>query len=124
MSNTLVVVLLISFLTVFALAIFYHGRPFSALPDKKPRIAFFPKYRSDPVSMRTVKKNLDKMKFKKIDDTNYVRGSLFGEFSLKFLKLRVELFDDYFQIKSGGAVLLFDTGDMWKLTKALSGDDE
>ncbi|MBD1546444.1 hypothetical protein [Roseibium aggregatum] len=103
---------------------YYQRRPYKKIPARKPFIAFLPKYRVEGIEADNVKANLDKLGFKKIEDGTYVRGKIFGEFSIKYIKLKVILSDNYFQIGAGGSPIAFDTGDLWKLANSIAGRDE
>lgn len=100
-----------------------------SLPSAKPTLAFFPKYYiSLPLSEgrpERLKEILEEKGLKANTDrsgkTVFERGSVLGDFSIKWTKLRISQIEGRpgrLSITYGGPAL-FDTGDLWKFAKEL-----
>lgn len=109
---------------LFFLTVLYHWLPYSKFGNKKPIIKFFPKYKLkiNKGEIEKIKGKLNELGFKKKGDIFY-RGNILGDFSLNFAKVIVRLEEDYVYIKAGW-VMLFDTGDTWKLFKKIISTDQ
>ncbi len=97
----------------------YKILPFKSFPEIKPRIALFPKYiatYNKPVS--EIEKNLDNLQFKKVGTSTFSRGKIYGDFSVKAIKITVKINNEINQIKVYASFfgIAFDTGDIWQLT--------
>lgn len=112
----------------------YQGAPFRALPARRPRITFWPKYETTLMAPRPAAEwagalatlGYQPVSRKALDEDGAVtfrRGRLFGDFSLRWLATRVTLVSE----GEGGVRLTFcadvlaafDTGDSWDLMQQL-----
>ena len=103
----------------------YFILPARKLPLKKPRFALFPKYRFNANDLENFSERVEASGFRPISETAYVRGSFFGDFLIRFAKLKIQVDrpSGTAIIKSGSAAILFDTGDLWQLAKSLESED-
>lgn len=99
------------------------------LPLKKPSLAFFPKYYIDLPSSGGRTESLETVMaqkgFRPVAHESgrkyFERGSVLGDFSIKWAKLRISEMESSpyrLSIAYGGAAL-FDTGDLWKFAKEI-----
>jgi hypothetical protein len=110
---------------IFWLLIFakYKSSDFKVWGNKKPRLDFFPKYTAKFESSHTeFVEKLNYLGFK-VDDKRpnvYFRGKIYGDFVASKILLNVELDPETksFNLYSPGFIL-FDTGDLWLITKNL-----
>jgi hypothetical protein len=107
------------------LTILYHWLPYSKFGNKKPIIKFFPKYKLkiDKEKISEIQKQLNSLGFKAKEDYIFCRGNILGDMSLNFAKIIVKFDRDYIYIKAGW-IILFDTGDTWKLLKKIITTDQ
>ena len=114
-------ILILALSVVIVLSIVYRLLPARRLPNKKPLISLFPKYVFDVEDIEEFEKNLEKQNFKIHDNLHYYRGSYFGDFSAQWAKLCIKLDRENKQaeIASPLSVILFDTGDLWQISKEL-----
>lgn len=101
----------------------YKNSDFKIWGGKKPRLDFFPKYTAKfETSHSEVVEKLELLGFKadEIRSNVYVRGKVYGDFVASKILLNVELDPEAksFNLYSPGFIL-FDTGDLWLLTKNL-----
>ena len=122
--------ILTAFMTVALATLIYKVLPFRKVGDKKPFLAFFPKYKIrvyHTLNNEELENKLSKFGFKKVNETKgllkFSRGSVLGDLSIKLSKVSVSLH----KIEEGVHdltvqatwVAAFDTGDHWQLTKEL-----
>ena len=71
----------------------YRLRPFRALGQAKPRFVFFPKYQVAFDAPDAIQAALVQLGFEPdaTETTIYDRGKIYGDFSLKLAKVRVEI---------------------------------
>ncbi|WP_095618684.1 hypothetical protein [Halovibrio salipaludis] len=108
----------------------YRVLPHRELGDKKPSLAFFPKYQNQvphPGSDDETEQIMSSLGFKKRRSlggvTEYSRGSVIGDLSIQLSKVKVV----FHPISNGmlpytveaAWVAAFDTGDHWQFTKEL-----
>ncbi len=108
---------------VLGLSVMYKGMPAKKHPDRKPRIAFFPKYQFPFRDLIDLQGNLVSLGFRQISEFEFVRGKMLGDFSASQIKLRVKI-NPRMQIATLGSayfVIAFDTGDLWKIVNTLQG---
>ena len=99
----------------------YKYGKFKEWDDSQPKLVFFPKYQSKYyVSDEHLKSRLTRLGFR-ASDTNsnlYTRGKIYGDFSLNKIRLNLQVVPEQQTLKLFcPSLILFDTGDMWKLTK-------
>ena len=114
---------IVGILAAVGLSIIYRFLPFRALGASKPFISFFPKYWIDISGVPEFEANLQRAGFVKSpsDQDLYLRGKMFGDISMKLVKLAVRI-DREQQCATLGApliVIAFDAGDLWKLGQEL-----
>mgnify|MGYP006921587480 CR=1 FL=1 len=109
---------------VVLITIIYKNLPFRETGDKKPFIAFVPKYRKTIYSKlagNEIESILSGFGFKKVKEKGervvFTRGSILADFSIEQTKLDVginRLSEQKLEltVKAGG-VVAFDTGDHW-----------
>jgi hypothetical protein len=108
---------------LLCLSVLYAFLPHKALSPAKPKIAFFPKYVVNIQNLHTVLPKLQDEGFKPSNYENtFVRGSYFGDFFTKLIKLSVTVKQDKAYLQSPLIVILFDTGDLWSIGKSLEAD--
>lgn len=114
LSIVTVVVVVISFLSFI-----YRLLPHRKLSGKKPLIAFFPKY-VVCIDTDIAVSNLEAAGFKSYKGTHtFVRGYYLGDFLARFSRLNVVFKEDKAYIHAPIIVILFDTGNLWKIAKDL-----
>ena len=113
------------------LTVLYKLLPFRGLGERKPTIAFLPKYR------RTIRHSLTDLEleeklrsfgFKKVSEKDssvkFSRGSVLGDISIKLAKVNVglrKISDSEHEVTvEAGWIAGFDTGDHWTFTKELT----
>ena len=123
-------------LIVGGLTLLYHVLPARRLPEKKPRLSFFPKYRFElplPESVHTAAEPLSDLArllaehgFAQTDVTQaravFSRGSVWGqsiEKGLLRLTFRVPLASPASVEAKAGWIIGFDTGDLWRFCSSL-----
>lgn len=120
MSFLNLTIYIVVFITV--LSLIYRIKPHQTLPDEKPQIAFLPKY-AFQIDPDTAIANLKAAGFTKHEGTDtYVRGYFLGDFSANVARLNIVLKDNMAHIHSPLMVILFDTGDLWKIAKDIQAD--
>ena len=104
---------------VAVLSIVYRLVPHRCLSDKKPLIAFFPKYLF-PIDRDIAVLNLEASGFKNYKGTNtFVRGYFWGDFLASITRLNVVIKGDAAFLHVLLMGILFDTGDSWKIAKEI-----
>lgn len=117
------------FLVVFT--ILYKAIPYRNAGSEKPKLALFPKYQKTLTTLKSdaeIQTLLEEQGFKKIDISetsfNYTRGSVFGDFSIKRIKINIgviRISDTSVKIMmEAGWFMMFDTGDLWIFIDELS----
>lgn len=124
MQLFIVLVVVLTLMTVL-----YKVAPHRELGQKKPRLAFFPKYKHKvlkPDSDYRVDEIMCSLGFKKKgrgELSQYSRGSIVGDISVKQMKVKVSFYPSgdgsLLYAVEAAWVVAFDTGDHWLLTKAL-----
>ena len=106
---------------VVTLTVIYHVAPFRAWKNKRPKLAFFPKYLANYAGdINDVIANIKEMGFE--SDENwpniFSRGKLYGDFSAKSMKLRIEIIEPENSLKVYAPFtgVFFDTSDLWSIT--------
>lgn len=103
---------------VILLTAIYRLLPFREPPSKKPRLALFPKYKATfNCPLEALINHLEEIGFSKAKENRYNRGKIYGDFSISYIKLWVEIDPDSKQLFLYAPFLgvLFDTGDLWSL---------
>ena len=123
-------IILTAIVVLVILTVIYRVLPHRELGAKKPMLAFFPKYRNQvasPDSDDQVEQTMASLGFKKSKSrggvTEYSRGSVVGDLSIKLSKVKVT----FHPVSNGKLpfaveaawVVAFDTGDHWQFTKEL-----
>lgn len=123
-------IILAAIVVLMIVTVIYRVVPNRDLGAKKPMLAFFPKYRNrvaNPDSDDQVEQTMASLGFKKGKSrgglTEYSRGSVIGDLSIKLSKVKVT----YHPVINGKLsftveaawVVAFDTGDHWQFTKEL-----
>ncbi len=116
---------------------FYRRRTPGALESTRPRLKWFPKYRtsvrlpegivSSAAPHEPLEKRLASSGFAFESSTreaiHFTRGKSWGDFSIKLIKLRVSFATPLSETTTMDVevadVCLFDTGDLWDVTKGL-----
>lgn len=107
---------------IVILSIVYRLLPHRTVSSRKPKLALFPKYVVQNLSAEDICDTLKKLNFKRYGDSNvYVRGHYIGDFSASWARLNVVVDGENVYLHSPLIVILFDTGDLWKVGSALSG---
>lgn len=109
---------------VATLSLLYCMIPARRLARHKPFIAFFPKYAFEIDDLEAFSARLLEQGFVKGQNAHYYRGSYFGDFLPHWAKLRVRLDPENRKadLASPFTAILFDTGDLWKISQALLED--
>ena len=123
MNDYLELVIIVA-ISVAGFTVIYKLLPFKLWQNRKPKITLFPKYVAKlekPVS--EIESALEKIQFKRISDSTFTRGKVYGDFSAKAIKLSVEIDEKNNQIKVYASFfgVLFDTGDIWQVTADIVG---
>jgi hypothetical protein len=105
--------------TLVLLSILYRLTPYKKLSDKKPVFSFFPKYKFAISDRKMFEEKADELGFTQAGDT-LVRGKYWGDFNIKWAKLSIKSDDQNGYLQSPLVVILFDTGDLWKIADSLS----
>ncbi len=112
-------IVVIVVIAVIASTVIYRLSPFRIWRDVKPKISLFPKYVAKfDKSVSEIESNLKKMQFNKTGNNIFSRGKVYGDFSVKSIKLAVEVDEVNKQIKVYAPLfgVLFDAGDVWQVT--------
>jgi len=111
----------------------YRNAPYRELGSSRPKSSFLPKYRctiTSHLSLDQMASALEKHEFKSAGNHRgkllFTRGSVFGDFSINRLKVKVGIENNAdgkteLTVESYWAVM-FDTGDFWDLTNLLVGE--
>lgn len=128
-STTLLIGVALTCAAVAAMLGIYRQKSARPLPPEKPTLAFFPKYYVKLPSTQAQREDLagfmEQQGFRNVDHESgkkqFERGSVFGDLSLKWAKVKVSESDDYpgCLLIEYGTVCLFDTGDLWKFSKEI-----
>ncbi|MEM7351492.1 MAG: hypothetical protein AAF657_11840 [Acidobacteriota bacterium] len=105
----------------------YKLLPFKTWTKPRPRFVLFPKYSATYRRPReAIESTLVRLGFERTNEGTYVRGKVYGDFSAKAIRLRVEVDDEARQIKvySPFFGIVFDTGDVWQLASDIVQGDE
>ena len=124
-------ILIIVVVALVILTALYKWIPFRDLGDKKPAIAFLPKYKKTvrhALSSPELEQKLADFGFRKVKETEalqkFTRGSVMGDISIKLTKVDVclrQLAENEHELTvQAGWIAAFDTGDHWKFTQELS----
>jgi hypothetical protein len=109
---------------VIILSIAYRLLPHRSVPKQKPILAMFPKYVLQNSDRAEVVNILEKLGFRQRKESNvYVRGYYFGDFSASWARLNAVIDIENVYLHSPLLVILFDTGDLWKIASTLSGQN-
>jgi hypothetical protein len=105
---------------VVLMTVMYRVVPFRELSEKKPRLAFFPKYSASySGDAGQVTSNLKAMGFAPVPGKPhlYTRGKPYGDFSAKSLKLHFAIEESEKRVKVYAPLMgvFFDTGDLWQV---------
>lgn len=111
--------IIIIIFAISVITIVYRSLPFRTLGNKKPLIALFPKYIAkfdQPLS--DIESSLEKMKFRKINNTTYNGVKIYRRWSGKVINLNVEIDKETRQIKvcSSFFGIALDAGGIWQIT--------
>jgi len=109
---------------VAALTWIYHKRPYRPFGDPKPTFVFMPKYEIDFDDYDALTDRLLSEGFSRAGSSNRYRSRFsLGNFSSRLMRLVVDLDEPNKRafLKGGSWVILFDTGDLWKVASALKG---
>ena len=91
--------------------------------ESQPRFVFFPKYEAKYNGTgEQIKSELVKLGFaESVTDSNlFIRGKVYGDFSANKIRLNILLNPDTQSLKLFcPSMILFDTGDLWKLTRSI-----
>ena len=130
-----IILLLVAAVLAIVLAI-YVGSRYRILPDRKPALCWFPKYRFSvdlpPVvtgreqPLDAVAERMETLGFqlKKADDAGalFSRGSIAGDISIEIVKVNVRFplpLAPTPEVRAGYAFAFFDTGDLWAFCQEL-----
>lgn len=117
-------ILLVVVIAVGSATIVYKLMPFRRWRDPKPSFVLFPKYvcryeRTDEDLIQA----LEELGFRQSHDgsTTFARGHAFGDFSARWMKLKIEVDPDAreFRVFAPAVGILFDTGDLWEIAREL-----
>lgn len=111
--------LIVVAVAVTGLTVIYKILPFRQLPKNKPKFTLFPKYSAKfekPVGK--IESALIAQGFKKNENGSYSRGKIYGDFSVKSIRLLVVVKESSGELSicSSFFGILFDTGDIWQVT--------
>ena len=115
-------VLLIVVAAVASTTLIYRLLPFRAWRNRKPVFTMFPKYVGQFTRpTEEVKATLKKLRFDRQPSGAYTRGKIYGDFSAKAMKLQVDVDEAKNEVRVAGAFfgVLFDMGDLWKITSEI-----
>ena len=108
-----------SLATVGFLSIVYRLLPHRELSNKKPSVAFFPKY-AVPIDKDKVLPILETSGFKKHKGTDtFVRGYALGDFLASLARLNVVIKGNTAFLHAPLIAILFDTGDLWEIAREI-----
>ncbi len=118
------IILLLSAVITFTLI--YKVYPFKQWKTDKPKFVIFPKYIAKYlIETESVIINIKAMGFELKDENSniFVRGKAYGDFSVKWMKLEVQLNKEKEEIKvfSPFFGIVFDNGDLWEITSKAIG---
>lgn len=120
--NNILELLIVAVIAVAGFTIIYRLLPFRTWTPDKPIFTLFPKYVAafeKPVS--EIESNLEKIRFKKVSNDRFTRGKVYGDFSANLIKLTAKVDKKNNQVKVFASFfgVLFDTGDIWKVTSEI-----
>ncbi len=106
---------------IAALSFLYQTLPSKPLPVNRPSFALLPKYHFSYQDNDELKNNLLAEGFTAAGPNRFVRGSYFGDFLAKWIKLTVTTDEDARVANLGSpmVVIAFDTGDLWDIATRL-----
>ncbi len=128
-------IIIYAIVLIIMMFIIYRIKIPKELPEKKPVIAWLPKYSTtvklseNLSSGETLSRHLSAFGFKLAKETpeniTFSRGSVLGDISIRITKVNLK-FDKPLSGHTGlvieyGALAFFDTGDLWKFTNELKG---
>lgn len=126
------------FAVVGVVAYFYSRKSATDLPDKRPSIAWMPKYRSRCTLSEAIRSSSDPARALVIRlgeagfscerqtplALHFTRGHARGDFSVEIAKINLvvslPIETEVDLIVEAGWLVAFDTGDLWQLTKELT----
>ena len=126
-------ILIIAAVAIVAATLFYKFMPFGELSAARPKFSLLPKYRtlidwdSPAPDAIAIEQKFSECGFRLVqsDDRtmHYQRGHLFGDFSVKLMKLKCtitipENSSSTLTVEAGW-MIAFDTGDLWTFTSEL-----
>lgn len=117
--NDIMSLLMTAILVVMAFTGLYKLAPFKKHKGSRPKFTFFPKYISPfDNTLDQIESSLAALEFKKNGKDTYTRGKIYGDFSIKAIRLSVEVNEQSRELKVYASFfgILFDTGDVWQVT--------
>jgi hypothetical protein len=118
--------LLIGTVAVGLFTAVYKIMPFKLHGAEKPKFVMFPKYIAQfDKPLVEIESALSALEFEKNENGIYSRGKIYGDFSVKAIKLAVEVDEQNSSIKVYAPFfgILFDTGDIWQVTANILSTD-
>lgn len=109
---------------VSAMTMIYHRLPYRSVGVQKPMLTFMPKYGFDFDDCERLEERLLAKGFSMSGSrTRYRSGFRLGDFSTRLMRLVVDIDEPNKRatLKGGSWVILFDTGDLWKMARELRG---
>ncbi|EHR5764780.1 hypothetical protein P3383_23620 [Vibrio parahaemolyticus] len=127
--NPEIIITLVVVLVIFTAS--YKFLPYRSIGERKPVVAFLPKYKKEIETRKTdaeIENQLKEYGFSKVGSSNgisiYARGSVLGDFSIKLAKVNIKI-----NRASDSTVIVhieaswfvaFDTGDFWQFLTELT----
>lgn len=106
---------------VVAITLIYHLLPYRRWSEREPSLVFFSKYVASMNKPEAdVEASVEKPGFTPGNAGEfYARGSMFGDFSSAWIKLKVKVDRQNQEVSVAGGFfgVLFDTGDLWQLAR-------
>jgi hypothetical protein len=124
-----IIILVVAVLIIFTIS--YKIIPYRLAGNKKPMVAFLPKYRKEIQTNKTddeIKIQIEGFGFNKVSGQNgvssFTRGNVFGDFSIKLVKVNIKI-ERASQTNvtifiDAGWFVTFDTGDFWQFLHELT----
>lgn len=108
-------------IAIVLLSLLYRVTPHKSVSTQKPRLVLFPKYVIRNLDDENVRNTLETLGFQHQGRGDiYARGHFLGDVSARWARLNVVVGPENLYIHSPLIVILFDTGDLWKIASALS----
>lgn len=122
MMDFVVTVALVAAGAVVLVTIIYTLAPFRSPGKSKPSFVYLPKYETSfDVPPEAVRAALEALGFERVggSTTRFDRGKIYGDFSARAIKLRVEIDPDRRTLKlyAPWIGVLFDEGDLWQIVQ-------